>query len=116
MTALSHLGNQIVNGDVMAAPWGTPVERERKRRIDLSVATYAYEIADRPIMSDAAWDEMAQGLNKFLMTGHPLLDEFFLVEFSPMTGLWIHKHPELAKVRHIFEWFGDTLQRVYRKR
>lgn len=115
MSEISLLGNQIINGNIVT-PWGTPIERERKRRIDLSVATYAYEIRDRPILSDAAWDEMAQGVDKFLTTGHPLLDEFFLVEFSPMTGLWIHRHPELDKVRHLFETFGDVLRRVYKKR
>jgi hypothetical protein len=36
--------------------WGNPVEREVWRRIRLSVAAYAYEYLDEPIMSDAEFD------------------------------------------------------------
>lgn len=89
-------------------PWGAPVEREVRRRIRCAVATYAYEIADNPIMTDAEWDRLAQEINPKLGTCHPLLDEFFVVHFSPMTGMWIHQHPELDGIRTIYERFHGS--------
>lgn len=98
----------------------TPLEIERRRRIQLSVATYAYELADSPIMSDDAWDRIAQRINKSLGTGHPLLDEFFASEFSPMTGMWIRSHPELDSVKNIFTRYwratSDHYEGLYKYR
>lgn len=90
--------------------WGTTNEREIRRRIVLSVATYAYEIADRPIMPDLMWDHMAQSIDPSMGTGHPLIDEFFATHFSPMTGMWIHHHPELSKVKNIFDQYYATMR------
>ena len=83
--------------------WGRAIEVETKRRIKLCVATYAYEIADAPIMSDGEWDRLAQEINPRLGTCYPLVDEFFAAHFSPMTGMWIHSHPELEKVKMLYE-------------
>lgn len=96
--------------------WGSPREREIRKRIGLSVATYAYEIADKPIMPDSMWDMCAQEIDKHMPTGHPLLDEFFLTEFSPMTGMWIHKHPELPKVKQLFERYYDVMRDYFEAR
>lgn len=83
-------------------PWGSAIEREVKRRIDCAVAAYAYEIRATTIMPDSTWDYLAQTINPKLGTCHPLIDEFFLVHFSPMTGMWIHKHPELEGIERIY--------------
>lgn len=83
--------------------WGSAVEIEIRRRISLSVATYAYEIADKPIMWDHDWDRIAQLINPTVGTCHPLLDEFFATHFSPMTGMWIQHHPELDKIAALFK-------------
>lgn len=93
--------------------WGKPIEREVRRRMHVAVATYAYEVADAPIMTDRQWDELAQNINARMGTCHPLLDEFFASQFSPMTGLWIHQHPELGKVKAEFERFGPALKELY---
>lgn len=90
-----------------------PHELERRRRIQLSVMTYAYEIADAPIVSDATWDWLAAKIDRWVGTGHPLLDEFFLTEFSPMTGMWIHNHPELAGVSRIHDRYAALMHDVY---
>lgn len=105
MTQLTHL--------VAVERWGSIIERETRRRVHLCVATYAYEVADQPIMSDGQWDELAQKIDTRMGTGHPLLDEYFLTEFSPMTGLWIHDHPELEKVRHAFDTMGSAMREFY---
>ena len=75
--------------------WGSEVEIERRNRIQLSIAAYAYEILDEPIVSDAAFDQAAFEIRPEMDTGNPVLDEFFRKEFSPSTGMWIRKHPDL---------------------
>ena len=79
--------------------WGTPVERETKLRILLSAAAYAYEINNDPICSDAEFDSASRLVNLDIKTTRPDLDAFFKEHFDPSTGIWIHQHPELAKVK-----------------
>lgn len=82
--------------------WNLPIEVETRRRILISVASYAYEIKDTPIMGDRTWDMIAQSIQPRVGTCHPQLDEFFITKFSPMTGMWIHDHPELDKIARLY--------------
>lgn len=95
-------------------PWGTPRELEIRRRIQISVAAYAYEIADSPIMSDRQYDWFAERICRNMGTCHPLLDEFFTCQFSPMTGMWIRTHPQLDGIKRAFEQHSDALRGYYR--
>ena len=96
--------------------WGNDIEREIRRRITLSVAAFAYEIRDDAFMSDHEFDRLAESINPRQGTCHPLLDEFFAHEFSPMTGLWIHRHPELVGIERIFDrWFVGDIAKSYRR-
>lgn len=81
--------------------WGNPVEVERRRRIRLSVWAYAYEIADDPLVSDTVFDTVARASEPDIDTGH--LDDWWRIMFNPSTGLWIHSHPELDKVKQTYE-------------
>lgn len=89
--------------------WGSPLEREVRRRIQISVAAYAYEILDAPVISDWMFDKIAQAVNPQMGTCHPLLDEFFAAHFSPMTGMWIHRHPELDGIRQVYERYNTRV-------
>ncbi len=91
----------LINGEPTA--WGRAIEHEVRRRIRLCVAAYAYEVMGSPIMADHEFDLLAQTVNAKLGTCHPALDEFFAEHFSPMTGMWIHQHPELGGVKKIYE-------------
>lgn len=82
--------------------WGSPLEKERRRRIVVSHAAYAYEFRQDPIMPDTEYDALAQQIDHHIPTGHPLLDEFFYTQFSPMTGMWIHNHPELDGIEKLY--------------
>jgi hypothetical protein len=79
-----------------------PHEVERKNRIRLSIAAWAYENSLRPIMSDQAYDELSKTIRPTLATGNPRLDHFFRRHFSPDTGLWIHRHPNQAGLQDIY--------------
>ena len=102
-TAEQIVAERQAISDAYYGKWGRAIEVEVRRRIHLSVATYAYEVMDSPIMPDHVWDQLAQTINPQLGTCHPIIDEFFAAHFSPMTGMWIHLHPELDAVKRTYE-------------
>lgn len=75
---------------------------ERCRRILLSVYAYAYEFESDSLVSDAEYDEMSALIDTSIRTGNDKIDDFFAKEFSPSTGMWIRKHPELHKVKLMY--------------
>jgi hypothetical protein len=79
--------------------WGRPSERERRTRIRLCVAAYAYEVLGAPVMSDAAFDALALTSDPSITTGR--FDEWWRAEFQPHTGQWIHTHPDLSGVARL---------------
>ena len=83
--------------------WGTKIEQERRNRISLSLAAYSYEFCSHSIMSDGEYDELSRLIDKGVKTGHKKLDNFFSTQFEPDTGMWIHKHPELNKIKVLYD-------------
>ncbi len=83
--------------------WGSVVEKEIRRRIKLSIAAYSYEFCDHSIIDDATFDKMCSEVDLSIDTGSKKLDKWFKKEFDPSTGQWIHKHPELDKIRILYE-------------
>ena len=79
------------------------INQEIRNRIRLSVAAYAYEYKDDPILSDTEFDELAKKIDVSEKTGNRKLDNFFFFFFAPDTGMWIHKHPERSKLEYIYE-------------
>lgn len=79
------------------------IEIERRNRIRVAMAAYAYELEDDPIMSDAEYDQLALRIRPQLETGHAVLDRFFREEFSPHTGLWVRNHPEKEKLKQQYQ-------------
>ena len=80
----------------------TDISAERRNRIRLSVAAYAYEVLADPIMSDKEYDELAKKINKDVVTGDAVLDAFFKEHYSPDTGMWIYKHPDPNGLEKIY--------------
>jgi len=76
------------------------IEQERKRRINVSVWAYAYEIDNEPLVSDEEYDRECRLVDLSIETGR--LDEWFRANFQPDTGMWIHNHPELDRVENIY--------------
>lgn len=76
----------------------------------VSVWAYAYEIANPPrsLVPDHVFDAECYMLaaNIRIDTDRLDLDYWFRGAFDPSTGMWIHKHPELDKIRQLYErWF-----------
>jgi hypothetical protein len=75
---------------------------ERRRRIIVSVAAWAYENNMKPIMSDGEYDALASSVNPNIATGNHRLDAFFKRHFDPSTGMWVHKHPNMEELAGIY--------------
>lgn len=68
----------------------------------MSVAAYAYEMMDDPIMSDAAYDELSKLIDLSVDTGNEEMDNFFRTEFADYTGSWVRKHPDQARLHDLY--------------
>ena len=72
----------------------------------MAVAAYAYEFDHNIIMSDHEFDAECLKIDPSIDTGRPHLDHFFRTEFAACTGVWIHQHPELEKVKQTYNrWY-----------
>ena len=83
--------------------WGTPKEIETKRRIKLSIWAYAYEFKDHSIVPDWQFDLESYQVSLAIETDRLDLDYWFRAHFQPCTGMWIHKHPELGRIKELYE-------------
>ena len=83
--------------------WGSPEEIERRRRIRVSLWAYAYEIRDTPFVSDSRFDDQCRLIDLSVDTGNREMDVFFRTHFTPDTGMWIHKHPDLTGLATLYE-------------
>lgn len=68
-------------------------------RIQISVLCCAYEIFHTSLIPDTEYDQLALKLDHTSSTDRPDLDQFFATEYTPHTGLWIYKHPELDRLK-----------------
>lgn len=78
--------------------WGSPIELERKRRIQVALWAWAYEEHDTSLVSDALFDETCYAIDPKVSTKNRKLDNFFKKHFEPHTGQWVHLHPEKHKL------------------
>ena len=89
------------------------VELERRNRIRLSVFAYAYEYESESLVSDAEYDKLSYLIDPNMDTGNKTLDRFFMREFAPHTGQWIHKHPEIDKIKALCFQYRNNFDRRY---
>ena len=84
------------------------VDKQIKVRIKLSVCAYAYEFHNDSIISDGEFDDLSKQVNLNIDTRLPHMDSWFRDNFEPDTGMWIHKHPELDRVKRLYvKYFAD---------
>lgn len=80
---------------------------ETRLRIRLSIWAYAYEFENDSMVSDAEFDAACREVDLAARTKRPDLDDWWIDNFDPSTGMWIRQHPELDKVRSKY-WFLKT--------
>lgn len=83
--------------------WGSPVEVERQRRINVAVWAYAYEVLNDSLVDDGTFDQQCLLVDLTIDTGNKTLDNFFRKHFTPDTGLWVHKHPDKEGLRRVYQ-------------
>jgi hypothetical protein len=93
----------------MGTQWGSDVEIERKNRITLSVAAWAYEKHDEQLMSDHDYDALCEKIRPEMSTGNRKMDNFFKKHFDPNTGQWVHKHPQKAHLELLWRDYYSKL-------
>jgi hypothetical protein len=93
--------NQSTEDSVEADLYSEKICTETRNRIRLSLAAYAYEILNKPIMSDADFDQLSKQIDPNQGTRRPDLDKWFRENFNCHTGMWIHDHPEKERLRQI---------------
>ena len=79
------------------------IEVERRNRIRLLLASYAYEFKSETFLTDQEFDKLALKIQPEIETGHEVCDEFFKNKFHPSTGQWIHDFPELDKLANLYK-------------
>lgn len=79
--------------------WGTPIEKERHRRIMVLLWAYAYEFESDSLVDDHTFDRTCYEIRPHISTGHPVMDKFFKEQFDPCTGQWVHSVPEAEMIK-----------------
>ena len=100
---------EIIAECIRPAQWGSPAERETKRRVRVAVAAYAYEVEAAPIMSDAEFDELAAAIDLTIDTTRPAMDKWFRENFEPHTGQWVLRHPDIDGLRRTLARLRQSL-------
>lgn len=83
--------------------WGTKEEKETKKRIQVALWAYAYEIESDPLVSDAEFDKMCESVDLKVDTGNKMMDDWFKENFEAHTGQWVHKHPQMGRLKDLYE-------------
>jgi predicted small secreted protein len=92
--------------------WGSPIEKQRRLRIKLCIAAYAYEFESESIISDAEFDKMCLDVDLTVDTENEMMDNYFKQHFDPSTGQWIHQHPEINKIKDLYsKYYAGLAQR-----
>ena len=86
------------------------MSNERRNRIKLAVAAYAYEVLDDPVMTDEQFDRLSRQINPTVVTGNLTLDVFFQTIWTPHSGQWVRQHPDLPAVAHICTTIGPLIR------
>jgi hypothetical protein len=93
------------------------LEKERAIRIRLCVAACFYELLNHSMISDCEFDLLCSQVDLSLRPSDTYagycdlnvykrqrrLDFWFKNNFKPFTGLWIHTHPELDRLKDYCE-------------
>jgi hypothetical protein len=103
---------------MQARKYNPIVDTETRLRIKVALYAYTYEFESVPLVSDGEFDDLCSKINLEVSTRRPDLDKWFRDNFEPHTGQWIHKHPELEKLKHIYEEYykHDKKTRSNRKK
>lgn len=76
------------------------VRDERRTRVRLCVAAYAYEMGENQTLDDAAFDALALSSDVTIPTGR--FDDWWYDNFNPSSGQWVLSHPDIAGLSYAY--------------
>lgn len=74
---------------------------QRRLRIRLSVWAYAYEFMSESLVSDSYFDAACSQIDLTINTENSKLDIWWKENFTPSTGMWIRRHPDLSRIEEL---------------
>lgn len=75
----------------------------KRRRIRIALFAFAYELIGEALIKDEEYDRLAREVDYTSPTDNPTLDKFYLNEYTPDSGMWVRKHPELDKLECLYK-------------
>lgn len=90
------------------------IDEVRRKRIMITIYAYAYEMKSDSLVDDYYYDNLSLEVDKDkeVDTGSAKYDKFFKEQFSPDTGMWIRKHPDLnnGKIERVYQLIKNRSQ------
>lgn len=80
----------------------------------MAVWAYAYEFESDNLVEDHVFDAKCMKIDVSISTDRPDLDEFFRKNFEPHTGMWIRKHPNVPRLKAIYDSIKLSDERLRR--
>jgi len=78
------------------------MHNERRNRIRICIAAYAYEFKGRSILTQFDFDELCDRIHPDVDTGNLEIDQFFKTKYLPYQTSWIHWYPELDEIEKFY--------------
>lgn len=76
-------------------------QEQRRLRLKVLAAAYAYEIMHESYMTDAEFDATCQRIDVSVdVDSH---DQWWRDNFDPSTGIWVHRHPDQDGLRRLVQ-------------
>lgn len=72
---------------------------QRRLRLKVLAAAYAYEIMHESYMTDAEFDATCKRID--VSVDVDSYDQWWRDNFDPSTGMWVHRHPDLKGLRRL---------------
>lgn len=79
----------------------TIAEKEKRRRLRLSIFAFSYEFLNHSFVSDEEFDRLSKEVDLSIETGNEEMDRWFRENFEPCTGMWIQEHPHKERLKEI---------------
>lgn len=88
------------------------MDKIKRARTRIALFAYAYEIKHNSLVSDAQYDKEANELDYKSRTDDNLLDYFFMTQYKPYTGIWVHQHPDIetGKLEALYEYVSRNIK------
>jgi len=77
---------------------------ETRNRLKVLLWAYAYEIKNEHMVSDAEFDRVCKEIDLTKTTDRPDMDEWFIQNFDPSTGIWVHSLPDAEKKKLAYKY------------